>query len=192
MNLQVQQWNTPKKKGQWVSNKKNYKPIKGDDQDWDFNRANWFDCPEQFWWGADYYRKTLPPAGSFIVWDKRAGGLEDVAWKTSEFEMCWSKTRHHRRIARFRWMGVHGMEKQDTKKRVHPTQKPVELISWFLDNWGKKKVLIVDLFLGSGSTVIACEKAKKACYGMEIEPLYCDVIIQRWEEFTGKKAELIK
>ena len=50
--------------------------------------------------------------------------------------------------------------------------------------------LVLDLFLGSGSTLIACEKLDRICYGMELDPKYCDVIIKRWENFTGKKAEL--
>jgi DNA modification methylase len=49
---------------------------------------------------------------------------------------------------------------------------------------------VLDLFLGSGSTLIACEKTNRKCYGMELDPHYCDVIVKRWEEFTGKKAEL--
>ena len=53
-----------------------------------------------------------------------------------------------------------------------------------------KIVADVDCFLGSGSTLIACEKLKRICYGMELDPKYCDVIIKRWENFTGKKAEL--
>jgi methylase of polypeptide subunit release factors len=49
---------------------------------------------------------------------------------------------------------------------------------------------VLDVFLGSGSTLIACEKTNRKCYGMEIDPIYCDVIIKRWEDYTGKKAEL--
>jgi len=52
--------------------------------------------------------------------------------------------------------------------------------------------LIYDPFLGSGTTLIACEQLSRKCYGMEISPAYCDVIVKRWEDFTGKKAELIK
>ena len=51
---------------------------------------------------------------------------------------------------------------------------------------------VFDPFLGSGSTLIACEKLKRKCYGMEIDPHYCDVIVKRWEEFTGNKAERVE
>ena len=69
----------------------------------------------------------------------------------------------------------------------HPTQKPVELCCRAIKNSNPKQVL--DLFLGSGSTLIACEKTNRKCYGMELDTHYCDVIVKRWEEYTGKKAE---
>lgn len=74
----------------------------------------------------------------------------------------------------------------------HPTMKPVRLISRFLNNSSKKGDRVLDLFLGSGSTLIACEKTNRRCFGMEIDPVYCDVIVKRWEEFTGKKAKRVK
>ena len=75
-------------------------------------------------------------------------------------------------------------------KYKHPTQKPVELSFRAIKNSSKEKNIVLDLFLGSGSTLIAAEKTNRKCYGMELDPKYCDVIIQRWEEFTGNKAEL--
>lgn len=74
----------------------------------------------------------------------------------------------------------------------HPTQKPVELSEHFITNSSRMNEKVLDLFLGSGSTLIACEKTNRKCYGMEIDPLYVDVIIQRWEKFTGKKAVKIE
>jgi len=75
------------------------------------------------------------------------------------------------------------------KNTLHPTMKPVELITMALTDQKDKKT-VYDGFLGSGSTLIACEKLDRICYGMELDPKYCDVIIKRWENFTGKKAEL--
>lgn len=77
--------------------------------------------------------------------------------------------------------------KKDTNY-LHPTQKPVELCGRALKNHKKSKI-ILDLFGGSGSTLIACEQLNRVCYMMELDPRYCDVIIERWERFTGKKAE---
>jgi DNA modification methylase len=80
--------------------------------------------------------------------------------------------------------------KRDATNNFHPTQKPVELAERALKNHDAKSVL--DFFLGSGSTLIAAEKTGRKCYGMELDPKYCDVIVKRWEDFTGKKAELCK
>jgi DNA modification methylase len=108
----------------------------------------------------------------------------------SMFELCWSRQRHRREIARVRWIGFHGIESEDTKRRVHPTQKPAALAEFFFEKWGKKDDLVADLYLGSGSTLIACEKTGRRCFGMELDPKYCDVILARWEKFTGKTASL--
>ena len=75
--------------------------------------------------------------------------------------------------------------------KLHPTMKPVELCCRGISNSSKKGDIVLDLFLGSGSTLIACEKLGRKCYGMELDPIYCDVIVERWQEFTGKKAVLI-
>ena len=73
--------------------------------------------------------------------------------------------------------------------KEHPTSKPIELITKSLIAVNAK--LVYDPFLGSGSTLIACEKTNRKCYGMELDPHYCDVIIKRWEDYTGQKAELL-
>ena len=72
--------------------------------------------------------------------------------------------------------------------RIHPTQKPISIPSRAIKNSSKKNEIVLDLFLGSGSTLIACEKTNRVCYGMELDTKYCDVIIERWEQFTGQKA----
>jgi len=74
----------------------------------------------------------------------------------------------------------------------HPTMKPVELFAYLLSNSSAKKDIVYDPFLGSGTTLIAAEQLGRKCYGMEISPAYCDVIIQRWENLTGKKAKKVK
>jgi len=70
----------------------------------------------------------------------------------------------------------------------HPTMKPVELITNEIQISSNRSSVVVDVFLGSGSTLIACEKTNRICYGMELDPKYVDVIVQRWEEYTGGKA----
>lgn len=78
-----------------------------------------------------------------------------------------------------------------TENKLHPTMKPVKLIENALLNSTKQGDNVLDLFGGSGSTLIACEQLDRKCYMMELDPIYCDVIIDRWEKFTGKKAEKI-
>jgi DNA modification methylase len=73
----------------------------------------------------------------------------------------------------------------------HPTQKPIELCERAITHSSNAGQSVLDIFLGSGSTLIACEKTNRKCYGMELDPHYCDVIIKRWEDFTGNKAKLI-
>jgi len=154
--------------------------------------AAFHDTDEIFIWGADYFSELLPDRknGSWIVWDKRTNeNMDKVSGNT--FELCWSKQKHKRLIARILWSGHHGMQRDDTKTRVHPTQKPVELASWFFENWGKNCIVVADLFGGSGSTLIACEKTNRHAMLMELDPKYCDAIVKRWEDFTGKKAVLL-
>ncbi len=175
----------------WHSGKK-YEKVKGDHEDFkpDLIHACFqFNCKEVFVWGADYYSEYLPSKndGSWIVWDKRVDEAKDKMFG-SGFELCWSLNRHQRRIVRKQWAGFMG--DKEARNRVHPTQKPTSLAEYFFEEWGKGSKNIIDLFLGSGSTLIACEKTSRRCFGMELDPKYCDVILSRWERFTGKQAAL--
>jgi site-specific DNA-methyltransferase (adenine-specific) len=78
---------------------------------------------------------------------------------------------------------------KEKKCDLHPTMKPVELIANALLNSTKNEENVLDLFGGSGSTLIACEQLNRKCFMMELDEHYCDVIIQRWENLTGKTAE---
>lgn len=83
-------------------------------------------------------------------------------------------------------------EDKVTVNSLHPTMKPIKLLARFIKNSSKQNELILDLFGGSGSTLIACEQLNRKCYMMEYDPKYATVIIDRWEQFTGKKATRIK
>ena len=80
--------------------------------------------------------------------------------------------------------------KRPSNSELHPTMKPVELVERALTNSSKSKNIVLDLFGGSGTTMIACEKLNRKAYIMELDPKYCDVIVKRWEDFTGKQAIL--
>lgn len=176
---------------------KKYKKVINDDKEFDpsFFIEFFSYCKEQFWWGADYYAEKIKDRnkGSWFVWDKTGGGESpNSAYEKqfgSNFELCWSKNRHKRNIIRVLWKGIFGLSEEDTKKRVHPTQKPVRLCSWFIEKFSKKDDIVLDLFGGSGSTLIACEQHKRRCRIMELDPSYCDIILARWENISGSKAE---
>ncbi|NDD54895.1 hypothetical protein EBZ39_13700 [bacterium] len=140
----------------------------------------------QIWWGANYYSDVLPGSSSWAVWDKDHHGMT-----FADAELAYVSTGGPTRVFRHAWSGNHRASEQNTK-REHPTQKPVALYSWIFNTWASNLVLIADPFLGSGTTLIAAEQLGRKCYGMEISPAYCDVIVKRWETLTGKKAKLCK
>jgi len=169
---------------------RNHKPVLGDNKDFDFKTfyALVEDIKEQFWWGADYYCQEIPKDGGWLVWDKTGGNesMMNVGFNAN-FELVWTKQKHKRDLIKHTWKGVAGMKKEDGN-RVHPTQKPIGLCEYFIEKWSKERV--IDLFLGSGSTLLACEKTNRKCYGMELDEHYCDVIVKRWQNYTGKEAML--
>lgn len=171
-------------------NAKGYKWEKVIGDDVDFDPAPlielFSETKEQFWWGADYFFECLPRGGSLLVWQKR--DKADAQMIGNDFEICWSKQRHKKATFWKRWVGFDSVERGE--KRVHPTQKPIDLHCWVLDQWSKVSDTVLDLFGGSGSTLIACEKTDRDCYMMELDPKYCDVIVTRWQEFTGQQATL--
>ena len=137
---------------------------------------NYFKETKQVWWGANYYTECLPSAECWIVWDKNNGGSDQTYC-----ELAWTNFRS---VVRQFTMA------SEKINRVHQTQKPLNLISQIFKKFDKNNEYnnIVDLFGGSGSTLIACEQLNRKCYMMELDPHYIDVIIQRWENFTGEKA----
>ena len=159
---------------------------------------NFADTKEVFIWGADYYAEIIPKRneGSWYVWDKRQNELDTIEEANamdkgygSCFELCWSKHRHKRELVRIKWAGLFGMEKDDTKKRVHPTQKPAILAEWFVKKYSNNNEIVADIYGGSGSTLIACEQLGRTCYMMELDPHYCDVIRKRYWKFTTGSEE---
>ena len=83
-------------------------------------------------------------------------------------------------------------EKKPAKSDMHPTMKPVALVGRFIQNSSHHRENVVDLFAGSGTTLIAAEQLHRVAYLMELNPVYCDVIIDRWEDFTGRKARQVR
>ena len=165
--------------------------VLGDDNQFDarFLLATFEYCKEIFLWGADYYVETLdrkyPDLGSWIVWDKYSDervGLLDGRFG-SAFETCWSRTKHKRELARV--LVTTNYTSRGDETRVHPTQKTVALAKWFFDRWGDDGDVVVDLYAGSGSTLIAAHQTNRVAYLMELDPKYVDVICARFQKVTG-------
>jgi 16S rRNA G966 N2-methylase RsmD len=141
--------------------------------------------PVMIFWGGNHYSEALPSSSCWLVWDKKNAG-NDFA----DAELAWTNQKTAVRIFQHMWNGML-KDSERGQPRVHPTQKPVALADWCFRQYGKDKDAVLDLFGGSGSTLIACEKSGRDGYIMELDPGYCDVIVARWEKATGAKAECI-
>lgn len=144
-------------------------------------------CETICYWGGNYYAHELAPTPCWIVWDKRVE--ENQRDMNSDCELAYVKhpSKESVRIFRHLWKGMI-KDSEHGQGRVHPTQKPIALAEWCFSELNADGKNVLDLFLGSGSTLIACEKTNRKCFGMEIDPHYCSVIVKRWEQFTGNKA----
>ena len=127
-------------------------------------------------WGGNYFAGFLPPSRCWVCWDK-IDGVEGTTKNFSDIEIAWTSYDKPARIVRHRWQGLlKGSEYNE--KRVHPTQKPIKLAEECFELFDAGE-LIYDGFLGSGSTMVACHQLKRRCYGMELDPKYCQVIVDR-------------
>lgn len=142
-------------------------------------------------WGANHYSfdARLPNSKCWIAWNKQE---KNNHIDQADCELAWTNIKSPARQFHHLWAGFR-RDSEKGEKRVHPTQKPVALIEEIFDHFSKfAGANILDLFGGSGSTLIACEKTNRKCFVSELDPHYCDIIISRWERYTGKKAELIQ
>lgn len=125
---------------------------------------------------------------NMIIWDKGGGGIGDLEHTFStdyEIILC---SNNGAKITGKRIGSVWNVPKDNANDYVHATQKPVKLSAIAIENTTNKNGVVLDIFGGSGSTLIACEQLNRKCYCMELDPKYCDVIVKRWETLTGGKA----
>jgi DNA modification methylase len=141
-----------------------------------FNLTRAFTPLKEVWWGANYYCHSLPESNNWLVWDKRVE--EKMRNTNSDCELAYVIDGHSSvRIFRHLWNGLIKASEKGSK-RVHPTQKPVALASYCFNDYDMGDV-ILDLFGGSGSTMVACHETKRKCLMMEFSEHYVDVIVNR-------------
>jgi DNA modification methylase len=114
-------------------------------------------------WGGNYFADRLDITNDWLCWHKKNDGLS-----FSEFELAWTNLGKNCRILSHHWGG---------EEKMHPTMKPVKVIEWCISYLDNKPIL--DIFSGSGSTMVAAHQLKRKCYGMELDPKYCQVIVDR-------------
>jgi len=142
------------------------------------------------------FRKAMMSSGfklaECLVWVKNAFvmGRQDYHWKHEPILYGWKPGASHYFINDRSQSTVLEFDKP-VRNEDHPTMKPIDLIAYLINNSSKKNDIVLDLFGGSGTTMIACEQTNRKAFIMELDPKYCDVIVDRWEKFTNQKAELI-
>ena len=153
-------------------------PIVGDDVP--FDPSPWMEWP-CILWGANHYAYSLPH-GRWLAWNK-LGGLEP--WDDfSDVEFAWQNTRAADRIFSLLWKGLVQAEKVGNGERWHPTQKPIGLMAWCLKQLPDGCHTILDPFMGSGTTGVACVKLGRRFIGIEIDQGYFDIACRRIEAAT--------
>lgn len=149
-------------------------PILGDDAP--FDPSPWISQPA-IMWGANHFANSLPPSQAWLTWDKRCA---DYSNDQADCEMAWTNLGFPARMFRHVWNGMlRGAESKTP--RVHPTQKPVALMQWCLGFLPDAET-ILDPFMGSGTTLVACAKLGRKGIGIELDESYFDIACRRVEE----------
>jgi DNA modification methylase len=164
----------------------------------------WFDQAQQVSRPGAYWYATVPPGSLFVVfaadWKKRGILRQILIWAKDSMVLGHSEYHYQHEPILFGW--VPGKRHQNTdrtrtsiwnckrprRSAVHPTMKPVELWTRAIEDGSRSEEVVYDPFLGSGTTLVASEQLGRRCFGMELSPIYCDIIVKRWQDFTGKKA----
>jgi site-specific DNA-methyltransferase (adenine-specific) len=157
-----------------------FPPVHGDDKP--FDPAPWLSFPIVAMWGANNYASKLPDSRGWLVWDKRPHGQRN---DNGDCELCWTNCDTVMRAHKQLWMGMMRGGEQNLSRGgtlQHPTQKPVELMRWVISETKvKADATVLDPFMGSGTTGVACANLQRQFIGIEIEPKYFDIACERIE-----------
>lgn len=128
-----------------------------------------------------------------LVWNKNAFvlGRQDYQWKHEPCLYGWKDGAPHLWTSDRKQATVIDFDRPNVSN-LHPTMKPIGLFDYLIRNNTKDRDIVLDLFSGSGTSIMACEQNERVAYGMECDPRYVDVTVERWQEFTGEKAKLIR
>lgn len=156
---------------------KNYPPIVGDDSS--FDPTPFLGFPKVVLFGADHFYDRLPLGGGWLVWDKRCGLIPERT--QADCEMAWYSQDGVARMFRHIWDGMVKDSERGTP-REHPTQKPVELMTWVIEKVTEPGDVIFDPFMGSGTTGVAAVRLGRSFLGCEISPAYFAIAQRRIEQ----------
>lgn len=159
----------------------------------EYNKGAYYVCFYRL--GLDYVFRALDKLNNrykaLIIWNKGNHTLSNSDYMSKYEPIVYGWFSSHLFYGDRKNFDIWDIER--TKKNdLHPTMKPVDLVVEAIKNSSKIEDLVLDLFGGSGTTLVAAEQTKRTCYMMELDPKYCDVIIKRWENLTGEKAILEK
>lgn len=153
-----------------------YDVIEGDDKP--FDPSPFLGFRDVILWGANHYASSLPPSAAWYIWDKRDGLSSN---NNSDCEIAWSKRGGSARLKRHLWNGMLKASEKDAR-RAHPTQKPIEVMIWCMEHLPLTARTILDPFMGSGTTIVACQRLGRIGIGIEIKEDYFDTACRRVEE----------
>ena len=180
---------------------KKFDVLENDDKILDFIPAIWGamkdNCPVYEFCGwqslkqwLEYFENTSLDLKNVIIWKKNTWSMGDLKGAyAGQYEVILYLNKGRVELNGSRDTDIWEFDREPPK--IHPTMKPIELIAYALSKSSKKDDVVLDCFGGSGSTLIACGQTGRKCYTCELDPHYVDVIIQRWENLTGQKAELL-
>ena len=158
-----------------------------------YNRGAYYVCFYRL--GLDYIFRALDKLGNkykaLIIWNKGNHTLSNSDYMSKYEPIVYGWFQEHNFYGDRSNFDIWDIPRT-SKNDLHPTMKPIQLCSKAINNSSQKDDIVLDLFGGSGSTLIACEQLNRRCYTMELDEKYASVIIDRWEQFTGEKATLIE